>query len=131
MILLLLRTGMRISELLALEPKDIDIKQRKILIMRESKTEMGRVAYISDDALVALKKMAQMQRKKEAILVLFVESRENDLLHSQINFQRLFEEKLLNKERLYTPLPPHRLWAVTIPYPRILSLKKEDSISQD
>ena len=68
MLLLLLRTGMRISELLALEPKDVKIKQRKILINRGSKTGDGRVVYISDDALVALKKWLKIRDSKRQFL---------------------------------------------------------------
>jgi len=55
MLLTLLRTGMRISELLALRVSDLDITQRRIVIREGAKTRRGRVVYFSDDAAVALK----------------------------------------------------------------------------
>jgi len=53
--LLLLRTGMRIGEALGLRLNDLDIKDRKIHIFEGEKNSMGRVVYLSDDALFALK----------------------------------------------------------------------------
>jgi integrase/recombinase XerD len=55
MILVLLRTGMRISELLALRRSDVNIKERKITIREGAKTRRGRVVYFSNDARDALK----------------------------------------------------------------------------
>ena len=55
MMLTLLRTGMRISELLALSVSDLDIKQRRIVIREGAKTHRGRVVYFSHDAADALK----------------------------------------------------------------------------
>lgn len=54
MILLLLRTGMRIGELLNTTMGDIDIGQQRIMIYQAEKTGVGRVVYFSDDALEAL-----------------------------------------------------------------------------
>jgi site-specific recombinase XerD len=54
MILLLLRTGMRISELLNTKVDDVDIRQQKILIYLSDKTSVGRVVYYSEDAQQAL-----------------------------------------------------------------------------
>jgi len=55
MVLILLRTGMRICELLALKPQDIQMRERIVVIRRSAKTGVGRIAYLSDDAFKALK----------------------------------------------------------------------------
>jgi integrase/recombinase XerD len=54
-ILVLLRTGMRIGELLRLNVRDLDMRERKIHIYEGEKNCLGRVVYLSDDALMALK----------------------------------------------------------------------------
>lgn len=54
MVLLLLRTGMRIGELLNTRVADIDLREKKILIYQAEKTAVGRVVYYSDDAHRAL-----------------------------------------------------------------------------
>ncbi len=53
--LLLLRTGMRIGEALGLRLNDLDIRDRKIHLFEGEKNSMGRVVYLSDDALFAIK----------------------------------------------------------------------------
>ena len=53
--LLLLRTGMRIGEALGLRLNDLDIKGRKVHLYEGEKNSMGRVVYLSDDALFAIK----------------------------------------------------------------------------
>jgi site-specific recombinase XerD len=55
LILLLLRTGMRIGEALGLRLNDLDIGDRKIHLFEGEKNSMGRVVYLSDDVLLALK----------------------------------------------------------------------------
>ena len=55
LILILLRTGMRIGEVLGLKMIDLDIHERKINIYEGEKNCLGRVVYLSDDALMALK----------------------------------------------------------------------------
>lgn len=54
LILLLLRTGMRIGELLNTKVDDLDLREKKILIYQAVKTGVGRVVYYSDDAQEAL-----------------------------------------------------------------------------
>ncbi len=54
MILLLLRTGMRIGELLQTRVHDVDLNNQRILIYEADKNGAGRVAYYSDDAEEAL-----------------------------------------------------------------------------
>jgi len=55
LILLLLRTGMRIGEALGLRLNDLDIRDRKVHLFQGEKNSMGRVVYLSDDVLSALK----------------------------------------------------------------------------
>jgi len=55
LILLLLRTGMRIGEALGLRLNDLDMQDRKVHLFQGEKNSMGRVVYLSDDALLALK----------------------------------------------------------------------------
>jgi integrase/recombinase XerD len=54
MILTLLRTGMRIGELLNVRIQDINLKEKKVIIYEAQKTRVGRVVYFSDDAKEAL-----------------------------------------------------------------------------
>jgi len=55
MILVLLRTGMRIGELLNTKVTDVHIKERRIEIYEAQKNRLGRVVYLSEDAIIALK----------------------------------------------------------------------------
>ena len=54
LLLLLLRTGMRIGELLHTKVHDVDLNNHRILIYQAEKTGVGRVAYYSEDAKEAL-----------------------------------------------------------------------------
>ena len=45
---------MRIGELLRLNMRDLDVRERKIHIYEGEKNCLGRVVYLSDDALMAL-----------------------------------------------------------------------------
>lgn len=54
MILVLLRTGMRIGELLSTRLQDVHLKERRIEIFEAHKNRVGRVVYLSDDARDAL-----------------------------------------------------------------------------
>ena len=54
LILLLLRTGMRIGELLNTKVHDVDLNNQRILIYQAAKTGLGRVVYYSGDAQSAL-----------------------------------------------------------------------------
>lgn len=54
MILVLLRTGMRIGELLSTRMSDIHLKERRIEIYEGEKNRLGRVVYLSEDAVYAL-----------------------------------------------------------------------------
>jgi integrase/recombinase XerD len=55
LIMVLLRTGMRIGELLNAKMNDLHLKDRRIDIYEGEKNRVGRVVYLSDDAMSALK----------------------------------------------------------------------------
>jgi len=54
MIMVLLRTGMRIGELLNTKMQDLHVRDRRIDIYEGEKNRLGRVVYLSDDAMSAL-----------------------------------------------------------------------------
>ena len=68
LILVLLRTGMRIGELLELKVMDLDIRERKIHIYEGEKNSLGRVVYLSDDVLMALKLWLNKRDQKKEYL---------------------------------------------------------------
>jgi integrase/recombinase XerD len=68
LILLLLRTGMRIGEALGLRLNDLDIRDRKVHLFEGEKNSMGRVVYLSDDALFAIKLWLRRRDKKKAFV---------------------------------------------------------------
>ena len=68
MILILLRTGMRIGELLNTLVEDVDLKRKKIEIYEAEKTRVGRVVYLSDDAIKALKAWIKIRDQNKLFL---------------------------------------------------------------
>ena len=68
MILMLLRTGMRIGELLALRMEDIDLREQKVFIYEAKKTGVGRVVYFSADAKDALLAWLKEKDPREDVL---------------------------------------------------------------
>lgn len=68
LILLLLRTGIRIGEALGLTLSDIDMGDRKVHLFEGEKNSMGRVVYLSDDVFFALKRwFAERDTNKERV----------------------------------------------------------------
>ncbi|MCX5855259.1 MAG: tyrosine-type recombinase/integrase, partial [Deltaproteobacteria bacterium] len=61
MVTVLLRTGMRIGELLNTKMLDLHLKDRRIDIYEGEKNRLGRVVYLSDDAVGALKAWLKMR----------------------------------------------------------------------
>ena len=61
LILLLLRTGMRIGELLYTKVHDVDLNNHRILIYQAEKNGVGRVVYYSEDAKEALLSWLQVR----------------------------------------------------------------------
>ncbi|MCP3890410.1 MAG: tyrosine-type recombinase/integrase [Desulfobulbaceae bacterium] len=68
MLLLLLRTGMRIGELLMVKTTDISFTERKILIYLGEKNFQGRAVYFSEDAEKALKQWLKSRNKDSEYL---------------------------------------------------------------
>jgi len=63
--LLLLRTGIRIGEALGLRLNDLDVKGKKVHLYEGEKNSMGRVVYLSDDALFAIKLWLRRRNKNK------------------------------------------------------------------
>lgn len=80
MILMLLRSGMRIGEFLALKLQDINLKERTVIIRESAKTGNGRIAYISDDAYKALRKWVKVRNPK--IRCLLYSSRRSNMSYT-------------------------------------------------
>ena len=97
-IILLLRTGMRISELLALKMEDVKIQQRKILIHRGAKNDEGRVAYISDDALIALKNWIEIRDHKKQFLFYSLNRDQMSYATARTIFQNCLKKSYLKKK---------------------------------
>jgi len=68
MILLLLRTGMRIGELLNTKIRDVSRREQKILIFEAEKNHLGRVVYFSDDAREALEAWLRVRDTRTELL---------------------------------------------------------------
>jgi len=68
LILLLLRTGMRIGELLNVKISDIHLSERKILLYQGSKNYQGRVVYFNEDAEDALKRWLNIRIPEKSFL---------------------------------------------------------------
>ncbi|MGZ3598169.1 MAG: tyrosine-type recombinase/integrase [Syntrophales bacterium] len=68
MILMLLRTGMRIGEVLTTKVIDVNLKEHRIEIYEAEKNRLGRVVYISDDAMDALKAWLKMRDSHKVFL---------------------------------------------------------------
>jgi len=70
LILLLLRTGIRIGEALTLTMNDIDLNERKVHLVQGEKNNMGRVVYLSNDATFCLRRWFRY-RDPEKTLVFY------------------------------------------------------------
>ena len=68
MVMVLLRTGMRIGELLNTKMNDLHLRDRKIDIYEGEKNRQGRVVYLSEDAMDALKVWLTMRDVRKAFL---------------------------------------------------------------
>lgn len=88
MFLMLLRTGMRIGELLQTTVRDVNMKERKVMIMEAQKTRVGRVVYFSDDAKEALN--AWLQQRDPDKDLLFYGQGHNSLCYTaaRVRFQK-------------------------------------------
>ncbi|MBP1732812.1 MAG: hypothetical protein H6Q55_3241 [Deltaproteobacteria bacterium] len=68
LILLLLRTGIRIGEALGLTLHDLDLRERAVHLFEGEKNNMGRVVYFSDDALFALRRWLRRRDPEKQFL---------------------------------------------------------------
>lgn len=93
MILLLLRTGMRIGELLDTKVGDINLPERRIEIFEARKNRVGRVVYLSDDARRALRKWFKL-RDPQIEMLFYGQGRRNALSYeaARIMFHRYIEQ---------------------------------------
>jgi integrase/recombinase XerD len=69
MILVLLRTGMRIGELLDTKVMDVHLKERRIEIYEAEKNRLGRVVYLSADAADALRDWFKIRDEQKEFLL--------------------------------------------------------------
>ncbi len=94
MLMILLRTGMRIGELLNTRMADLHLQDRKIDIYEAEKSRVGRVVYLSDDAMVALEAWLAIRNEQEFLF--YSQGREN----MSYSTARLIFEKCLKKAGL-------------------------------
>ena len=95
MVLVLLRTGMRIGELLETRVSDINLKEHTITIWQGMKNRRGRVVYFSGDALCALR--AWLRRRDATKPLLFYGQGRNSLTYQGA---RVMFKKYLSKAGL-------------------------------
>ena len=95
MVLVLLRTGMRIGELLETRVNDINLKEYTITIWQGMKNRRGRVVYFSGDALCALR--AWLRRRDATRPLLFYGQGRNSLTYQGA---RVMFKKYLSKAGL-------------------------------
>jgi len=95
MIMVLLRTGMRIGELLNTKLRDLHIRDRRVDIYESAKTRVGRVVYLSDDAMGALKVWIAMRDVRNEFL--FYAQGRNSMAYSTA---RLIFERCITKAGL-------------------------------
>ena len=148
LVLMLLRTGMRIGELLALRIQDIDLREQKVFIHEAKKTGAGRVVYFSADAKDALVAWLQQKDPREDVLAygkkyesityaaartMFVRYlKKADLLHKGYTLHCLrhtFASELLNagmRLECLQPLLGHTSVEVTRRYARLTDKTREE-----
>lgn len=95
MILILLRTGMRIGELINTKMPDLHLRDRKIDIYEGEKNRFGRVVYLSADAMSALRAWLKIRDPRKVFL--FYATGTNSMAYSTA---RLIFEKYITKAGL-------------------------------
>lgn len=107
LIFLLLRTGIRIGEALGLTMNDIDLKERKVHLFQGEKNDMGRVVYLSNDAVFCLKRWFRW-RDPEKRFIFYGKGDAPMSYRSPEPFCPLPRRGRTRTEGLYGPLPaPH------------------------
>jgi integrase/recombinase XerD len=92
MVLVLLRTGIRIGELLRLKVSDVYLPERKIHLVVGEKNRTGRVVYLSVDACQALQEW--IRKREEERPMLFYGQGRNSLTYTaaRVMFQRCLQK---------------------------------------
>ena len=98
LILILLRTGIRISELLSLKVKDINLKQRIIIIRESAKTGACRVVYFSEDTYNALKKWFKVRDSKKQFLFYTCRSKKMSYCTARSIFNKCLKKTFLKRK---------------------------------
>jgi site-specific recombinase XerD len=98
MILLLLRTGMRIGELLNTRVMDVVMAERKILIYEADKNQKGRVIYFSDDAKEALDAWLRKRNQETAFLFYGQKGRALSYPAARLVFMRYLDKAGLSQK---------------------------------
>ncbi|MEJ2031537.1 MAG: tyrosine-type recombinase/integrase [Deltaproteobacteria bacterium] len=94
LILMLLRTGMRIGELLDLRVADIDLNERKVMIYLGEKNSRGRVVYYSEDAEEALKAWLRIRDPKREHLFYSTVKKRDGFSLTYVGARRIFTKWL-------------------------------------
>jgi len=97
MILILLRTGVRIGELLSTKVTDVHIKEKRIEIYEGEKNRLGRVVYLSEDAVLALRKWLKERDAWEEYLIYSPSGKADTMSYST---SRLIFHKYIAKAEL-------------------------------
>jgi len=98
-ILVLLRTGMRIGELLNTRVVDVHVKERKIEIPQGEKNAIGRVVYLSDDACAALAAWLNVREEQRRYLFYTLRSKKMHYATARILFKRSLAKAGLDDKR--------------------------------
>jgi len=96
MFLILLRTGMRIGELLATQVVDINLKEKKIEIFEAQKNWVGRVVYLSKDAMRALRRWLKERNSKSPFLFYGRKQRPLGYEAARIRFMKCMDKARLS-----------------------------------
>jgi len=88
-VLVLLRTGMRIGELLSTTVSDVNFSEKRIEIFETQKNRVGRVVYLAEDACGALAHWLQVRRWQTALIFSGYGGRPLSYEVARSNFKRL------------------------------------------
>ena len=95
LILVLLRTGMRIGELLDTRVSDVNLREKRITIMEAQKTRVGRVVYLSGDTCRALKVWLKRRDPKKEYLFYSQGRQRLSYTTARMRFAKYLEEARL------------------------------------
>ncbi len=109
LILVLLRTGLRIGELLQTKMADVHLKERKIEIYEGEKNRLGRVVYLSDDAVIALRKWLKKRNSWRGVPVLSEEHRDFVLQHCPNHLSAIYIQGGIREQGIFPAYPASHL----------------------